>query len=218
MFRTLFSIALILLFSSGSYAQVTTFHQDIAIIHGISEGLPQGNIDQISIRDNTPIATTGSGPYEWKDSKWISSNKGNLVTSLPKFKGLPVEAGIVLSTAIYGNTTYVGCENGLYVKIGNNKWKQELPSDTNYSWALKEVAALTVDTKNRLWFGAKQGIGRLENGTWTLFTGKEGVPYNHFTCAAPGPKGHFVSFLLSDRQVHHLAGNLAGNFYWGLYL
>lgn len=61
--------------------------------------------------------------------------------------------------------------------------------DINYSWALKEVAALTVDSKDRLWFGAKQGIGRLEKGEWKLFTGREGVPYNHFTCASPGSKG-----------------------------
>lgn len=189
MYRIPFSLALALIFSLGICAQETTFYQDVAFINNISVGLPEGSIDQISIVDNTPIATTTSGQYEWKDSKWIRSKKGYSAASLPKFKGLPEEAGRVLSNTNFGNTTYVGCENGLYVKIGNNKWKRELPSDINYSWALKEVAALTVDTKNRLWFGAKQGIGRLEKDKWTLFTGKEGVPYTNFNCAAPGPKG-----------------------------
>ena len=189
MYRILFALALILHFPFEVCAQETSFYQDVAFINNISVGLPQGNIDQISIIGNIPIATTSSGQYEWKNSKWILSNNNNSSKVLPQYKGIPQEAGKVLSTTNYRNITYVGCENGLFFKIGNNKWKQELPSDFNYSWALKEVAALTVDTKNRLWFGAKQGIGYLENGKWTLFTGKEGVPYNHFTCAAPGPKG-----------------------------
>ncbi|MEZ4970584.1 MAG: hypothetical protein R2814_13200 [Flavobacteriaceae bacterium] len=187
--KTLFLFSIILYFFSGIYAQETVFYQDVAIINDISDGLPQGSIDKILIVDNTPMAISPSGQYEWKNSKWIPSNKNNPTAVFPKFKNLPKEAGKVLSTAYYGNTTYVGCENGLYIKQGNNKWKQELPSDINYSWALKEVAALTVDTENRLWFGAKQGIGCLEKGKWKLFTGKEGVPYNHFTCASPGPKG-----------------------------
>src|SRR5690606_24049135 len=175
--------------SSGICAQETVFYQDVALINGISEGLPKGSIDKILIVDNAPMATSSSGQFEWRNSKWISNNKKGSPTTLPNFKGIPKEAGKVLSTIHYRNTTYVGCENGLYKKLDNNKWKQELSYDINYSWALKEVAALTVDSKDRLWFGAKQGIGRLEKGEWKLFTGREGVPYNHFTCASPGSKG-----------------------------
>jgi len=188
--RSLFLFTTIFCFSFGLVlAQETTFYQDVAEINGIATGLPSGNIDQIAIVDHTPLATTSSGQYEWKGSKWISSNKGYTAIAQPKFKGLPVEAGEVLSWTIYGSNTYVGCENGLYIDNGKNKWQQVLPSDINHSWALKEVAALTVDSKDRLWFAAKQGIGRWENGQWQLFTGKEGVPYTHFSCAAAGPQG-----------------------------
>ena len=185
----LLSFFFIIHFSFGTYAQETKFSQDIAVIHGNAEGLPKGNIQHISITNNTPTAITSSGQYEWKDSKWSSNNKAETSAASPSFKGLPEDIGKVLSWTTYGDTTYVGCKNGLYVKTAKNKWKLILPSDENYSWALKNVAALTVDSNNQLWFGSKEGIGRLNKDSWKLYTGKEGVPYNHYTSAASGPKG-----------------------------
>lgn len=48
---------------------------------------------------------------------------------------------------------------------------------------------MVVDSKGNLWFGSQQGVGRLAGGKWKLFTGAEGLPYNHFTSAAAGPDG-----------------------------
>ena len=35
----------------------------------------------------------------------------------------------------------------------------------------------------------QEGIGHFDGQHWKLFTGKEGLPYNHITCAAAGPDG-----------------------------
>jgi hypothetical protein len=61
-------------------------------------------------------------------------------------------------------------------------------ADGNYSWAPVEVGAL-VAAGDAVWFGAKNGVGRRDASGWKLFTGKEGLPYDHFTCAAAGEPG-----------------------------
>ncbi len=62
------------------------------------------------------------------------------------------------------------------------------PRSGDQSWAPIDVRAVFHDSKSRLWFASPQGVGCFD-GKWTLFTGAEGLPYNDFTCAAPGQNG-----------------------------
>lgn len=62
------------------------------------------------------------------------------------------------------------------------------PADERYGWAPRRVHVLTSE-RGRVWFGAHDGAGSLDESGWRLFTGKEGLPYNRFTCAAPGEPG-----------------------------
>ncbi len=45
-----------------------------------------------------------------------------------------------------------------------------------------------VDKNDQLWFASPQGVGRHDK-EWSLFTGREGLPYHDFTCMAEGEKG-----------------------------
>jgi len=163
------------------------FFQDLAIIHGTANGLPEGIVVNIQLENNKPVALIHGIPMEWNGSSWIASNlKINRKAYSPK--NLPAGSGNILSSITYDNDTVIGCENGLFLHL-NNGWEEIYPSDAYYSWSPSEVAALTIDTKGRLWFGAREGVGRLENGKWKLFTGQEGLPYNNFTSAAAGPDG-----------------------------
>ncbi len=64
-----------------------------------------------------------------------------------------------------------------------------MPRDDKYKWAPIHVSALFIDSKGQLWFGAEQGVGCFDGKEWKLYSGKEGLPYNHFTCASAGPDG-----------------------------
>ncbi len=172
-----------------SFGEKDKFRQDVAVMHGSEKGLPSGAIDKIMISENVPFAIASGETYKWDGNQWAKSITYSGQQSLSKFKNMPVGSGKILSEVTYKGDTYIGCENGLFLKAGKNKWKQVLPFDQNYSWALKKVAALAVDSDGNLWFGSKEGIGKNTNGTWQLFTGKEGVPYTKFTCAAAGPSG-----------------------------
>ena len=185
----LVSLFLLLQQAAPTPTEKTKFHQDIAIIHTVESGLPDTDIQSIILVNNVPTAIASGKSYLWNNSKWVKTKAQVQKKLLPKIYGLPSKAGKVLSHVTYMGKTYIGCENGLFVQIKKKKWVQELPSDHQYSWALKNVAALTVDSKGRLWFGSKQGIGRKSNNQWELFTGKEGLPYTHFTCAAAGSNG-----------------------------
>ena len=157
-------------------------------MHGIQNGLADGVIKHISINNNVTTAQSEGQWYLWNKTQWTKT-KSQREKSPQKIKDLPLNAGKLLSQLTYKGKTYAGCENGLFVQSNKKEWIRELPYDEKYSWALKNVAALTVDSKGRLWFGAKQGIGRKTNDKWQLFTGKENVPYTHFTTAAAGPNG-----------------------------
>ena len=183
-------VLILLIFINTSFISendARQFFQDLAIIHGTANGLPEGIVVNIQLENNKPVALIHGIPMEWNGSSWIASNlKINRKAYSPK--NLPAGSGNILSSITYDNDTVIGCENGLFLHL-NNGWEEIYPSDAYYSWSPSEVAALTIDTKGRLWFGAREGVGRLENGKWKLFTGQEGLPYNNFTSAAAGPDG-----------------------------
>lgn len=84
----------------------------------------------------------------------------------------------------------VGTSGGLYAREkADAGFVQLYPADDRYSWVPRDVAAAAYDSQGRLWFGCDQGAGVFAEGEWTLYTGAEGLPYNEFTCAAPGEDG-----------------------------
>ncbi len=166
----------------------TVFSQDVATIYQSKSGLPEGNISYIFLEKNTPVASTSQGNYEWNGKLWVKTKKKNKKQGT-KLTGIPAAAGNVLSTTIHNGITYAGCEKALLQQDASGKWINVLPADDRYSWSPTAVAALTVDSENKLWFGAREGVGYLDAPGWRLFTGKEGLPYNQFKCASAGPNG-----------------------------
>jgi len=81
-----------------------------------------------------------------------------------------------------------GTDNGFYLADAaapgsELEFRQVYPADKLYSWSPRRVTVLVAEGK-RLWFGAENGAGVLDGRDWTLFTGREGLPWNGFTCGA----------------------------------
>lgn len=84
----------------------------------------------------------------------------------------------------------IGTSGGLYVRGADGEPFDEVyPADEKYSWAPRDVAAVAYDSRGHLWFGSDQGAGVFDGESWQLFTGAEGLPYDHFTCAEGGEDG-----------------------------
>ncbi|MBD3378482.1 hypothetical protein GF406_25870 [candidate division KSB1 bacterium] len=182
-----------LLFAGWQPATATSFvnnvfHQDVATVYTAEHGLPSAEITDILLKDQTPVVNTKIGVYTLQNSVWT------MVQIAPEQKTTeitpPQNAGKVLTVCHWQNSIAAGCENGLYLAdVDTNNWKRALPGDEKYSWALRNVGAITIDSQERLWFGAEQGVGYRDRDGWHLFAGDEGLPFNQFTCAAAGPDG-----------------------------
>lgn len=162
------------------------FIQEVVTLHGSATGLPHGKVDHIKIKNNQPIATIAGKSVQLRDGKWIAvSNEKTAppitLPAIPRTK--------VLTSIPYQNGYAIGCSEGLYFYQNGKNPERIFAKNEHYSWSLRNVAALVTDSKGRLWFGSEEGVGCLDGSNWKLFTGKEGLPYNQFTCAAAGPDG-----------------------------
>jgi hypothetical protein len=171
--------------SMGQTVGDRKFMQEVVTIH--SEGLPDGKIDKILLKNEKPIAKTGAGFFELNQSGWskVDFPKDPVIRRI-----LPVIPNTKIITSIpYKGGLAIGCSNGLYFYSASKLLTRVFPSDKRYNWSLREVSALTVDSRGRLWIGAEEGVGCLDGTAWKLFTGNEGLPYNKFTCATAGQNG-----------------------------
>ena len=162
------------------------FVQEVVTIHSSANGFPEGKATRITLKNNLPIILVGEKSVQFKDGKWISvpNEKRASNPDLPAML-----APLILAVTPYLDGYAIGCKEGLYFYKAGKEPERIFPKNAKYNWSLRNVAALTVDSKGRLWFGAEEGIGYTDGKTWNLFTGKEGLPYNQFTCAAVGQNG-----------------------------
>ncbi len=79
-------------------------------------------------------------------------------------------------------------KGGLY-SSAVGPWERIFPESGQRSWAVTNARAVLFASNGDLWFASPQGVGRRSGLTWTLFEGKDGLPYNDFTCMAEGPEG-----------------------------
>ena len=57
-------------------------------------------------------------------------------------------------------------------------------------WATQDVRGVAYDADGGLWFATMAGVGRRDaDGNWHFYEGKDGLPYNDFTCCATGTDG-----------------------------
>ena len=50
------------------------------------------------------------------------------------------------------------------------------------------VLGVTFDSKGRLWFATRAGVGCRQAEGWKFYEGKNGLPWNDFTGIAAGPE------------------------------
>jgi streptogramin lyase len=65
----------------------------------------------------------------------------------------------------------------------------EAIDDLGFDWARRNLGAVVYDRAGNLWIGSLAGIAHRHDGRWTFATGRQGVPWNEFLCAAAAPDG-----------------------------
>ncbi len=166
------------------------FVQEVATVFTTAQGLPEGVVSAIWFgADGAPVAQLPQGTFRYDGKNWVSASAN--APKIARVQGtLPVSPEAITAQAHRADSAAIGCADGLYLRpAAEKKWTKVYPADAKYSWAPRNVRVLVYDSKGRLWFGSDEGVGLWDGSTWKLFTGKEGLPYNRFTCAIAGEDG-----------------------------
>lgn len=169
---------------SGQSVQTRAYFQDLAIHYNLNQGMSDEKVISIDTDHGAVVAVRENSAIKWDGQKW-NPMKGEVTKKSLKIPALPEGSGKVLSSVEWNHGFAAGTDNGLFFYSAETKaWKEIYPRDEHYKWAPYDVGALTVDARGHLWFGAEQGVGCFDGQKWKLYSGKEGLPFNHFTCAA----------------------------------
>lgn len=180
-------IAVILSIPFISLAQEKQFNQDVATIYSNS-GLPETKVLKIEVQNDKPQILVGSAWFDWNGKAWQKINENH--KSDIRIKPIVPSQQKLLSYVAFGQGFAIGCDNGLFFSDQKGKQLKEMfPADSKYSWKPRMVTALTVDAKGNLWVGMQQGVAKYDGAKWKLFTGKENLPVNDFTCVASSSTG-----------------------------
>src|SRR6185436_5965833 len=84
---------------------------------------------------------------------------------------------------------HVASSRGLFQQEQRGWRRIELVDDGGRAWGFKDVLGVAFDSKGQLWFASRAGVGCQTVDGWKFYEGKDGLPWNDFTCVAAGPNG-----------------------------
>jgi len=194
-------------FENGKWHPVDGFKEDVKLLASNGAGLlvmsgtslyrwgqrgvtllahcPDGVMGSDALRclvaDELVLLGTAIGLFELQQGKFVPVDKLNqLLGSEKEVRQVAVGSDARMAVA---------ARSGLFVCGPEDPWKSVYPRTDNRSWAPHDVRGVTFDTRGRLWFASVQGVGCLDGGRWSLYTGHEGLPYDDFTTMAAGEDG-----------------------------
>lgn len=187
------SFLLLTAYCSVGYAAdppVTTgvFPQEIARHRSLQQGLPSLDVSHLEREeDGRLIAYTAAGAAILEEGRWNPTARERRKSPV----AMPPEVQVRQWAAGPSRSFAVASDQGLFEKRADDPWQRVQVADgVGRLWATSDVRGVTYDANGRLWFATRAGVGcRLADGSWTFYTGHEGLPYNDFTCCAAGQDG-----------------------------
>jgi hypothetical protein len=85
-----------------------------------------------------------------------------------------------------GGILHAASSDGLVFWNGRAWQPVEVLDGLARAWAVGEVPGVGFDSKGRLWFATKGGVGCQTAEGWRFYEGKDGLPWNDFTGICPG--------------------------------
>jgi len=169
----------------------TPFVQERRTAFTVADGLPDDQVTAIFLADDgRPVAVTDAGYARFDGVRWqqLDATPAGAVNPSDPAAG-DASAGELCRIELPEGLIFIGADDGLFQLSATGDPKRILPEDASHRWNPRRVRVLTIDSKGRLWFGALDGVGCWDGQSWRLYAGEDGLPYNDFTCAAPGLDG-----------------------------
>ena len=153
----------------------------VAMLGRCPDGIPGPYAVRCLAADESVLLGTTIGLFELQQGSFVPVDKLNQLLGSEKE---------VRQVAVGSNGRIaVAARSGLFVRPPEGQWESVHPRTDKKGWTPYDVRGVTFDTRGRLWFASVQGVGCLDGGQWSLYTGHEGLPYNDFTTMAAGADG-----------------------------
>lgn len=105
-------------------------------------------------------------------------------------KVLSFDQGIIRQAALSSSGVWqVASTTGVYRRTATGWESVAIRDGLGRAWAVEDVRGVAFDATGALWVACRAGVAMSQEGTWTFFEGKDGLPYNDFTGIFPGPAG-----------------------------
>jgi hypothetical protein len=174
---------------AGTGIRVGPYQAEVRTFYSTSDGLPSDDVTSVALLPaGTVVAVTTKGSAEFAAGRWRATAWTPPAASTGEFAG--VRAEIRQTAKGPRGVTAAATTAGLFEQAAGGAWQRLFPRDGNRSWAPVDVRGVAYDSRGRLWFASPQGAGcRQYSGDWSLYEGRDGLPYNDFTTMAAGTRG-----------------------------
>ena len=162
------------------------FRQEIAGHHQPAANAPTGAVDAITLSaGQVPTARSNGVWLELVAGTWRPANAPSVET-LPT---LPDGSTVRQLARSPQGERHAATNSGLWMEKGG-RWERVIVSDgLGRQWATADVRGVAFDSRGQLWFASLAGVGCRGEAGWRFFEGRDGLPWNDFTCVAAGPDG-----------------------------
>jgi hypothetical protein len=106
----------------------------------------------------------------------------------------------------------VASAGGLWRRTAEGWEPLQIADGRGRLWAAADVRGAAFDAHGQLWFATLAGVGCRTAAGWRFFEGRDGLPWNDFTCVAAGPDGdvwfgtHLGAIRWDGREFHYRQG------------
>ena len=170
-------------------AKAGPYSQEVARAYTTAQGLPSDDVQKLRIADGVISVQTGAGAATLSGETWQAAEKAGdgLNARLPE--------GVELRESAKGTGSEIAFATNAGLFVGETGGENASPEPLEVkdglgrTWATDDVRGVAFDSKGQLWFATLAGVGCRTAEGWKFFEGKDGLPYNDFTCVEAGPNG-----------------------------
>ncbi len=172
---------------------VGPFNQEIPEHFEKPKQPPIDSIEKVWIDETGAIHVQGgTDSFVQRDNRW--EKIGASPTVDPELNSLDQTLSIREVAYSQNGSIAVATDRGLWEWTSKESWQQlKVLDKLGRQWAVNDVRCVVYDSKDRLWFGTLAGLACRVSNDWQFWTGKEGLPFNDFTCSAVAADGAFGS-------------------------
>ncbi len=175
------------------HVKIGRFPQEVAAVYTADQGLPSNDVRAVHLgSDGRVFADTDKGWSVFRDGKWASCDAPKpeaIVGQVDPRQYTDIADSVNQAAQSADGLIVAATKDGLLERTTAGFKPLVVDDGMGRRWGTSDVRGVAFDTKGQLWFATLAGAACQTGDGWRFYTGREGLPYNDFTVAGPGPDG-----------------------------